>query len=445
MDLLPDITEPDQSEVDIRYFLLAVGNRGTRNEQAVAGQQARKVVFIDDLEIPSKKGQNIEQLYFSLNKLMPYAAFETLKQTFIAYRMNQITSFLLLQEFERLLGIAKAFKYYWAFAINSKSTGGIEMEKELKKSLKKMSFKHQGCLLARSPTYREVFYQASTILYDFLLSRQGKLVTTTEVRLNSIVSSLSNHSLSHLIQARPLPHLISSQSLTVLKRLFFGTGEEIQEGLDSSDFDDVLVLMVYCLVTLIKCSDSLSPSSPGLRGLEWIRDKYREFDLSWLPLEKKDRVPKPGSETVYGTHAEEFPQLVPAKGVTGQVNLQEMMVAEAARNKLIEAEFQATKHQPRAFSGGGGGVALPLNFQQPFGMPGFGLNFKIPLVDPSKPLPISVRVNTLPVIPGQHQAPIKPPPSPDLGHDSLDDFQSPAGNDRIDNGITIFKKPRKKK
>lgn len=439
---MPEISDPDQSELDVRYFLLAVGNRGTQNEQSVSGQPLKKVVFIDDLEIPSKKGQNIEQLYFSLSKLMQYTSFETLKQTFIAYRTNQITAFTLLQEFERLLGIAKAFKYYWAFLNNSKTSGGMEMEKELKKSLKKMSYRNQACLLATSASYREVFHHVSSILYDYLQHNQEKLIPTTEVRLNSIISSLCNHSLSHLIQARPLPHLISSPSLSLLKKLYFDTEEEIQKALNKSDCDDVLILMIYCLVTLIKCGDAFSVSSPGLRGLEWIRDKYREFDLSWLPLEKRDRVPKPGSETIYGTHAEEFPELVPTKGKTGEVNIQEMMAAEAARKKLLEAESQSRKKQTRVFSGG---VAMPVNFQQPFGLPSFGSNFKIPLLDPSKPLPISVKVNTLPVNPFQYQVPNNSTKSDVLQPETLEETERLQGQEPIDNGITIFKKQRKKK
>lgn len=138
----------------MRYFLIAVGNRGELITKTA--ESNKKVVFVDDLEIPSKKGQNIEQLYYTLSKVCGPAVLETIRQTFIAYRLKNISSFLMLQEFELNLGIVKACKFYWAFATNCSAGESLELNKELKKSLKKMSFRDPESVLAKATNYKEV-------------------------------------------------------------------------------------------------------------------------------------------------------------------------------------------------------------------------------------------------------------------------------------------------
>lgn len=448
VDLIPETPDPEDEEVDLRYFLIAVGNRGVAKVLDLSKVSAdKKVTYIDDLEIPSKKGQNLEQLYIALNKNFSYMTLEAIKQAFIAFRMGNISAFTLLQEFESQLGIAKAFKYYWAFANNSKTSGDSEMLKALKKSLNKMTFRDTGCILAKCSSYYDILYGVSTTLYQYLVSNQDRLQPITEVRLNTLISSVHGMSIGHLLQARPLPHLVSSAAVGVLRQLLFATGDGQSAAMQAIEVDDLLVLLVYFLVALIKCADPTSASSPGWRGLEWIRDKQIEFDLSWIPLEKKDRVPKAGAESIYGTSAEEFPELVPKKPTQGEINIQEMLARQAENKKQFEISHGSSQGVGANQFMMSNGVRMPISMQQPSFMSMFGPNFKIPLMDPTKPAPLTLHVNTLPVIPIQGQPQLLPMTfehKPSVKHESTLHTSS-IESQNIDNGITIFKKQRKKK
>lgn len=73
-------------------------------------------MYIDDLEIPSKKGCTIDQLYGIVLKNHGPDYMEQIKQSYIEYKTKRSNSFVLLSELERIFGIAKGFKYYWALA-----------------------------------------------------------------------------------------------------------------------------------------------------------------------------------------------------------------------------------------------------------------------------------------------------------------------------------------
>lgn len=438
---------PLEDPVDIRYFLIAVGNRGESPGKEV--QSGKKVTFIDDLEIPSKKGQNIEQVYYIIEKTCGPLILENIRQAFIAYRLKNISTFMMLQEFEQNLGIIKAFKYYWALSTNCSSNENLEMNKELRKSLRKMSFRDPSCILARAQNYREALTEVCEVLYAFLLSNKDKLQQTTEVRVNSLIGSLHGYSLSHLLQARPLPHLVSTSSLAALRPLLFASGEVRQVALERADTDDLLTVLLLFLVALAKTSDPVS--APGFRGLEWLRDKAREFDLVWLPMAKKDRMPTIGETN---TISEEFPAIVPTQAKTGEVNIQEQMAAQALENKqrmaLMEKQvgtkwnpfgYEQTQNFNTNFQAATGNSSLP------FGFP-FGPGFKIPLVDPSKPLPKQLTISTIPVNPfgdnfatGSNQRNLIP-----VHKEEPREVISPSIDEEpIDCGIPIFKKPKKKK
>ena len=372
---------------------------------------------------------------------------DLIRQSFISYRLKNISSFLLLQELEQKLGITKAFKFYWAFLTNCSQGEAIEMNKEIKKSLKKMTFRDPKCVLSRCSSYREAVYEVCLTLHSFLKENINRIQPTTEVRMNALISSLHSYSLSHLLQARPLPHLVSTTSLYTLRPLLFSSGESLQKALRSADIDDLIVILILFTVALAKCSDSTSTTSPGFRGLEWLRDKALEFDLSWLPMAKKDRVPTFDGKAQY-TLTEEFPAIVPQSVSLGQVNIQEMMAAEALEKKKKSEE--AKRLNPNQFSiGSSNGPMMGLKQMGIFGttpfFPPFGPGYKIPLMDTTKPLSKLLVVNTLPVNPFQNQSTTFNSGAYEPYLPQQESFAPIIDEEPIDNGIPIFKKQKKKK
>ncbi len=385
---------------------------------------------------------------------------ESIRQAFIAYRLKNITAFLMLQEFENYLGILKAFKYYWAFSTSCSAGEAIELNKVLTKSIKKMSFRDPQSVLASTTVYKDALYKVSQILYDYLLSNQERIQPTTEVRINATISSLHGYSLAHLLQARPLPHLVSTTSLHALRPLLFSSGDNLQKALRSAEIDDLIIILLMFLVALAKCTDT-SNSAPGFRGLEWLRDKARDFDLSWLPMTKKDRIPATDSKSG-SLFSEEFPAIVPEKSAGNQVNLQELMAAEALENKKKMAELEkqrGTKWNQFTPSNMAAQGLSGNSFQQlPMSLP-FGPGFKIPLMDTSKPAPKQLVANTLPVNPfaplsTTAQSPVQAQtfqpqpafqPGPSAVYNDGDRFDDPVPYDRPPpTGNPIFKNKKNK-
>ena len=422
--------------MDIRYFLIAVGNRGSSvNQNSING---RKVVFIDDLEIPSKKGQNIDQLYYALAKNNGATVLEQLKQNLIAYRTRNISSFLMLQEFEHRLGIVKAFRYYWAFSVNCSPSESNEMNKELKKSLRKMAYKDKECVLATNESYYDILYSICLLLTTFLQENKERIQPITEVRLNALISSYHGYTIGHLLQARPLPHLVSTTSLNALRPLLFSSGEAMQAAFRSTDIDDMVVMLVLYEVALAKCIDSLS--TPGFRGIEWLRDKVRDFDLSWLPIAKKDRLPT-GDGKEFNTPGEEFPSIIHKKPNEGEVNIQEQMNFQAVENKKKLQTKGNHEYQWNNFHNGG----ITANFSNGVYLgsqhPNLPFPFKIPLMDTSKPFSKIIMVSTLPV--GSYQPTIVKNLEDTSVKDTLD--YTDEQEQEIKNDVVIFKKNKKKK
>ena len=181
--------------------MIASANRASSKTLA---DPTRKVVYIDDLEIPSRKGTTIEQLYAYILKVHGTEALEMFKQSFIDFKTKRTTSFFLLQELERVYGISKGFKYYWSLAVATK-TDAVEMQKEMKKSTNKMSFRHQTCLLQQySSSYYELFINICYILNDHLESKAEDMELQTESRINATLVAMAQISSGHIAQCRSL-------------------------------------------------------------------------------------------------------------------------------------------------------------------------------------------------------------------------------------------------
>lgn len=250
------------------------------------------------------------------------------KQSFIDFKTKRTTSFFLLQELERVYGISKGFKYYWSLAVATK-TDAVEMQKEMKKSTNKMSFRHQTCLLQQySSSYYELFINICYILNDHLESKAEDMELQTESRINATLVAMAQISSGHIAQCRSLQHFVNASTLKLLPVIFFGSMEELLKALLTVQLEDLFVLLMYFMVAASKSTDDVITSSPAGRGLEWLRERVRPIDLSWLGTDRRGRPQRAEDGQLAnpsGFIKEEFPNLEPVEAAPGEKTIQEQM------------------------------------------------------------------------------------------------------------------------
>ena len=63
--------------------------------------------------------------------------------------------------------------------------------------------------------------------------------------------------------------------------------EELLKALLTVQLEDLFVLLMYFMVAASKSTDVIT-SSPAGRGLEWLRERVRPIDLSWLGTDRSE-------------------------------------------------------------------------------------------------------------------------------------------------------------
>lgn len=186
----------------------------------------------------------------------------------------------------------------------------------MRKSIKKMTYRNSTCLLAQNNgTYQDLFLSICHVLNDYLESRSDDMDLQNESRLNATLVAIFAMNSGHIAQCRSLQHFVSMPTLDLLPVIFFGSQEELQIKLTTASLDEVFTLLLYFMVATIKCSENANGNGPGRRGLEWLREKIRDVDLSWVGTDRRGRPEKfdgtggPSANNQDGYMAEEFPIL----------------------------------------------------------------------------------------------------------------------------------------
>lgn len=337
MELLPSYVSTAEGGVDLRYFLVASGNftnaRGEIPEDE--DQEYKKKICVDDLEVPSVNRLTTDQLFKNIQKYFSLDQSNRLRQAY-----NKVSNEgkkgggvgMLLNEFETVLGTVKGFKYFWAFALASPHLGN-EMQAELKRQIAELPFRSETCVLSKhSKSYRSIFKSLNKKLADFLNRHKDEMKSFPEEKLNKMITSIYNNEIGDLIQGRLLQHYISAHSISILMHIFFTDANNYEEMFDECPLEDLLVVFIYWSIIKVKTT-SEATTTPGFRGVDWIKETSEHMDLSFIKIEAPEvtKAKKQAKKEKILTNKDEFPSLVDVNTDTNQRNLLEIL--KAGRNK----------------------------------------------------------------------------------------------------------------
>lgn len=294
VDLLPNYINPNDDQVDLRYFLIASGNFSLigRDTLEKDDEYARKV-YIDDLEVPVKKKQTVSELLQSLARYFNQESADQIKIACTKYQMKKIGSATLLQEFQNILGTIKGFKYFWAYTL-ALPTGASELHKEMRAVLSDMQLKNETSVLLRhGKSYRSIYKYLLKRLSDYLVSIKDTLESFPEDKINTMISSMWGIEIGDLIQGKYLQHYISAKSLGILMQIFFTDKDNYEEMFEECLPRDLITVFIYWAIIKAK-SNTVPGTTPCFRGYDWLKETEDILDLSFIkvlsPEESKEKA-----------------------------------------------------------------------------------------------------------------------------------------------------------
>lgn len=292
--MLPNYINPNEGQVDYRYFLIASGNFSLigRDTLDQTSEYSRKV-YIDDLEVPVKKRQTVSLLLQSLGRYFSQDKAEQIKIACTKYQMKKLDCSALLQEFQTILGSIKGFKYYWAYTI-ALPTGANDLHKQMKLVISEMQLKNETSVLIRhGKSYRSIYKYLLKRLSDYLLSIKSTLESFPEDKINTMISSMWGIEIGDLIQGKYLQHYISAKSLGILMQIFFTDKDSYDDMFEECLPRDLITVFIYWAVIKAKCNPSPG-TAPCFRGYDWLKEVEDILDLSFIkvlsPEESKEKV-----------------------------------------------------------------------------------------------------------------------------------------------------------
>ena len=309
-------------------------SNGNRSRDGIAGTARAGVsggVFIDDLEIPSKKAQSLDDLCSSLFKSHGPLISGQFRDLAVNFRNKRVGAFELLGLLEGLLGFYKGFKYYWGLCLTQTYDAVIlEMHKTMRKSVIKMSFRVPDCILAvcRS-SYWEIFSRVTECISQFMYSVEEKMEPYEEYRIDTMLGAMFAIETGRLAQGRGLQNFVTARSLPFLLQVYFANETGVSELLGKVATDDLVPAYLYFCVLKIKSSGNEELKPPDNTGVFWLYKMDNELDIDCIPIEGKNGMPlKAKSRAMH----DEFPSLE-----TGPVlgkSLMDVMKEQASRKKV---------------------------------------------------------------------------------------------------------------
>lgn len=236
--------------IDYRYFILASGKKSSDN---LGQKEDEKVIFIDDLIPPSRKHYTIEKFFKKLSKIQEgenkddsqqsgriKSKVNQLKKFYNDYKSRKLSPFHLLQEFEDLLGVRQGIKAFWGLAICHTSSHSRELHETLRRSILKMKFRNENCILNYEPEQREndvqqvnkkfsmVYKKLIKRIMGFLRSKNNIMPALDERHLNQIISNFYEIDICDMLQGWKLKTYVSPESRDHILKTFMCDEREIE-------------------------------------------------------------------------------------------------------------------------------------------------------------------------------------------------------------------------
>ena len=334
VELLPTYVKTGDGQVDLRYFLIASGNFSNVGREKVSegDQYQKKATYVDDLEVPSKRSHTIEQLFKYIERYYGKNVNYQISESYRDYKSNRITAAILLEDFLRIFGNSQGFRYYWWFAVSS-TYNTNEMHKALGEYASKLPFLNPSCVLAKhSKSYRSIFKSLVKRLGEYLNGVKDEIESFNEQKINTVISTLFNYEVGSLIQGRYLQHYISAKSLEVLMHIFFTAKENYEDMFDECHKVDLVTVFIYWSIIKTKTTDGMY-SSPGFRGIDWIKEQEDTLDLGFLKISTPEEIKEKKQAKIDKKLADpdEFPTLTNFKSDANEKDL--FKILQHGRNK----------------------------------------------------------------------------------------------------------------
>lgn len=299
------------------------------------------------MEAPNRRHQTVEQILMTISRYFSPEHSKRIRDAYYSYKQNSLSVGGLLREFESVLGKIKGYRYCWSLALALSGKLSSELHRTLAEDLNKMDFRSQECVLAKhSNTYRNIFKYLIQKLAVYLNERKASLESFSELKINTVIRSIYAIDTGLLIQGKLLQHYISAKSLSVLIHIFFTDKSHYTDIFDECQSEDLITIFLYWTIIKSKTAKVIT-STPGFRGLDWMRENEKELDLSFIKIQSEEEVRNrkqdKKSAAINNKDKEEFPTL--GQDINTETNQKSLLEAlrEKRNNKI---GFKPNKSKP---------------------------------------------------------------------------------------------------